>query len=718
MIKQVCAIRMRREIDRTTKPIFASCSRLGDAIDRDMRQPAKFGAVPSRIVASTDGMTSIFRSPLGNLPPQAAILAPQADVTRVGDDFLASSREPWLRLEHPKRQALAGRYIELVYDSSLLEPPSRPVLRFLKKDSFVEQILPAPVFGRAIWRGLVPVGTIEIWISPVDREGPFAFRIVKFKILSLLEVVRLSNRPPNTFYGLMFKALGQHDFSARHLRRSLMGTPMKRYSSWKEARRRPVEWDGVDKLSDSAGHGLHIRLILTGAKPNITDVLELLKAQPWPNWSIAAQSDEETAAKVLNLAPTATFNDAMVSLRPSDVVMVASASERWAPESLPIIGTVAQREPHDLFYADEEIVGPLLKPVFKPDWGPIGGRSIDLIGRAWFARVGWARSAMGDRTVDDLSRPVFPLQSETRVKHIARLLLSRPDVRGPAADRVVAGNVSPPGAAAERAASLIIPTRDRADLLRQCVAGLSKTRSPFEVIIVDNGSVENETRALYDELLTDRRFRILSRPGPFNFSALCNDGAREANNASLVFLNNDTEPVAPDWLTLLAAWTSAPTVGAVGAKLLYPDGRLQHAGVIIGIDGHANHYELSAGKDDAGYFNRLLVPHELSAVTGACLAVDKGKFDAVGGFDAINTPVEFSDIDLCLRLGERGWVSLLEPRALLVHHEAATRKVSRDQERRYADQIAYFKNRWRGALRADPFFHPALSLDAHRPALG
>ena len=160
-----------------------------------------------------------------------------------------------------------------------------------------------------------------------------------------------------------------------------------------------------------------------------------------------------------------------------------------------------------------------------------------------------------------------------------------------------------------------------------------------------------------------------------------------------------------------------PSVGAVGAKLVFPDGTIQHAGVIVGVDGHANHFERRYAPDELGYFQRLDVPHELSAVTGACLAVAKAKFGAVGGFDAQNLPVEFSDIDLCLRLTERGWASLLEPSAVLIHYEAATRKASHDQERRYAREVAYFKARWRHRLRADPYFHPALSLDWHGAAL-
>jgi GT2 family glycosyltransferase len=237
------------------------------------------------------------------------------------------------------------------------------------------------------------------------------------------------------------------------------------------------------------------------------------------------------------------------------------------------------------------------------------------------------------------------------------------------------------------------------------------------VIVVDNGSRQEATHAYFAEIARDARFRVLERPGPFNYSALCNDAAAEARADTLVFLNNDTRAQSPDWLERLIAWTPLPSVGAVGAKLIFPDGTIQHAGVIVGVDGHANHFERRNPPNKPGYFQRLDVPHEISAVTGACLAVAKGKFDAIGGFDAQNLPVEFSDIDLCLRLTERGWASLLEPSAVLIHEEAATRKASHAQERRYSREVAYFKARWRHRLRADPYFHAALSLDWHGAAL-
>ncbi|HLH48115.1 MAG TPA: glycosyltransferase [Roseiarcus sp.] len=597
----------------------------------------------------------------------------------------------------------------------MFEPLARPILRCLTDEDAKDQILPGPIFGRAIWRGLIPSGTREIWISPTNQEGRFAFRIASLQRLSLFDLITRAQRPTHVLEALLQSAIGGASRAERPFRRALMSTPLDRYGQWRAARRRPIERSGLDALPPSGGaRGPHIRIIAPNAdEAAIAHWLSILRAQPWPNWSLAAPIGDRADGDVKRLAPRAKLNDALLDLLPDDLVAIAEPNEDWAPEALAMVGSAARRETSDIFYGDEELTGPHVRPLFKPDWGPIAGRSFDLIGRAWFARVDWAQSSLGEKPLTEISRLTLQPKPGARVKHIARVMLSRPG-----SSRSPSKVVRPPRLIASPSATIVIPTRDRVDLLQQCVAGLIGTRSDFEAIIVDNGSVEPQTRRFLTELAEDARFRVLARPGPFNFSALCNDAAREARAATLVFLNNDTEARSPDWLEKLISWTPLPTIGAVGAKLIFPDGRLQHAGVVVGIDGHANHYELPAGQDGAGYFERLQVPHELSAVTGACLAVEKAKFDAVGGFDADNLPVEFNDIDLCLRLAERGWLSLLEPHALLVHHQAATRKVSRDQERRYAAQVAYFKNRWRSRLRADPFFHPALSLDWHSPALG
>ena len=269
-----------------------------------------------------------------------------------------------------------------------------------------------------------------------------------------------------------------------------------------------------------------------------------------------------------------------------------------------------------------------------------------------------------------------------------------------------------------RQASVIVPTRDRLDLLRACVESLDRfdPGADCELIIVDNGSAGADVLAYLASL--ERRAQVLRKPGPFNFSALANSGAQAARYPFLLFLNDDVEALAPDWLGRMLEMAALPGVGAVGAKLLYPDGRLQHGGVVLGLDGASGHIQRLADGDDPGYLGSLVWPREVSAVTGACLAVETGKFFAVGGFDAERLPVEFSDIDLCLRLAERGHVSVFEPRARLMHRESATRGVNLWLDSRYAEEQATFRARWARRLRDDPYFHPALSLDALDIALG
>jgi GT2 family glycosyltransferase len=683
---------------------------------KSARERASTSAPPIESPTTGTGRRSLF-SP-DEAGAETITLVPERDVIGLDGKTIATSHEPWLRLAFVGG-APANRWIELTYEASLVDPLARPLLRCLTAHEVKEEILPGTLFGRAVWLGKIPAKTRAIWISPTDRPGPFAFRIVGLREVSFPERLARGWRPRHTLLALGFGLVGQPHLAERHFRRTLMSTPLECYGAWREARRRAPDWRGLDALPAEAEQGPHIRVVLPKADGGaIARWLGRLRAQPWPRWSLAAHFDAAAVLEpgVVALASGAPLCDGLADLAPRDLVALAWPEDEWAPEALAIAGVAAMRDDSDLFYADEEGAGEGAMPRLKPDWSPVLAQSIDLIGRAWFARVGWARAAPGALAVADLAARLAPMPVGVgaRVTHISRVLLA-----GPPAARTRRAAAPPPAARGHPCASIIIPTCDRVDLLERCIESLLALadKSDFEVIIVDNGSREGATRDYFVEITRDARFRLLERPGPFNFSALCNDGAAEARADTLVFLNNDTQALSPGWLERLIGWTPLPSVGAVGAKLVFPDGTIQHAGVIVGVDGHANHFERRYAPDELGYFQRLDVPHELSAVTGACLAVAKAKFAAVGGFDAQNLPVEFSDIDLCLRLMERGWACLLEPSAVLIHHEAATRKASRDQERRYAREVAYFKSRWRHRLRADPYFHPALSLDWHRAAL-
>lgn len=259
--------------------------------------------------------------------------------------------------------------------------------------------------------------------------------------------------------------------------------------------------------------------------------------------------------------------------------------------------------------------------------------------------------------------------------------------------------------------SVIVPTRNGLTLLRTCIEGLRRTDYPdMEVIIVDNGSDDLETLA-YLQLLECGSIKVLRQPGPFNFSSLNNQAAKHATGEVLCLLNNDIEVLQPDWLRTMVAQALRSDVGAVGAQLLYPDGRIQHAGVVLGICGGAAHAHRLLRPSEEGYHRRHALPQFVSAVTAACLVLRRERFEAVGGLDETNFAVAFNDVDLCKRLNEKGWQSLYEPRAVLVHHESVSRGFDRDAAgaARLAKELAALKSAWLTDTIVDPYHHPQLN---------
>lgn len=261
--------------------------------------------------------------------------------------------------------------------------------------------------------------------------------------------------------------------------------------------------------------------------------------------------------------------------------------------------------------------------------------------------------------------------------------------------------------------SVIVPTRDRADLVAQCADGvLGRTAyDPLELLIVDNGSEEPATHALFDRLRQDPRVRVLDAPGPFNFSALNNLAAAEARGEVLVLLNNDISMTGPDWLDEMIAQAVRPNVGAVGAKLYYPDRTLQHAGVVLGVGDVrrpvAGHLYAGAG-DGTGYQGHLALARNVSAVTAACLAIRTAVYDSVGGMDAAHLPVAFNDVDLCLKVRAAGYDIVWTPHAELFHHESASRgsDLAPEKVARFEREIGVMGDRWGPVLDADPFYGP------------
>jgi GT2 family glycosyltransferase len=252
-------------------------------------------------------------------------------------------------------------------------------------------------------------------------------------------------------------------------------------------------------------------------------------------------------------------------------------------------------------------------------------------------------------------------------------------------------------------------------LLRQCVESvLEKTTYPaFELLVVDNQSTEPEALSYLDGLAGRSAARVLRYDRPFNYSAINNFAAREAKGEILCLLNNDTEVISPDWLEEMVGHLVQPQVGAVGARLLYPDGRVQHGGVTVGPGGCADHLHAELPRGHPGYCQRAVIAQELSAVTAACMLTWKRLYEQLGGLNEHALPVAFNDVDYCLRLRDAGYRVIYTPHAELYHHESGSRGIdtTRRARRRARREIKYMRTRWREHMKHDPYYNPNLSYD-------
>lgn len=396
-------------------------------------------------------------------------------------------------------------------------------------------------------------------------------------------------------------------------------------------------------------------------------------------------------------------------------LMPIRAGDLLAQGAIDAYRAVIARTVSHIAYSDDDLLdsaGHRIAPHFKPEWNSELFRHFDYLTGACIVRA--SREGLASLSGADWASRIVTLAAGQgdnpchvpRILHHRRL---RPQPRALAAPVMGARQALPP-------VSVIVPTRNRVDLLRTCLEGVARTDyADLEVIIVDNGSDDPATLA-YLASLDPARHRVLRHPGPFNFSTMNNRAAAEAGGSLLCLLNNDIEVLAPDWLAVMATQALRPEVGAVGAQLLYPDRRIQHAGVVIGVGGAAAHAHRLLRPQDEGYFRRHALPQFVSAVTAACLVVQRDRFMAVDGLDEENFAVAFNDVDLCLRLNRRGWQSLYEPRATLIHHESVSRGFDHDPAgaARFAGELAALKRLWGTEKEVDPFHHPELSRASER----
>lgn len=494
-------------------------------------------------------------------------------------------------------------------------------------------------------------------------------------------------------------------------------------------------------IADDCSPSPHVRRVLA----------EIAAEEPRLRWTARAENGNISAA-----------SNSALALATGDFVALMDHDDLLPPVALYEIAAAIDQDPElDILYSDEDHIddeGRRSNPYFKPGWNEellLGQNVISHLGvyrRSLIVGMGGFREGFEGSQDYDLALRAVAATQTARIRHVPKVLYHWRQSRTEAsfsqsqqarcasngrravaeflASKGVTGALVKPSELAPNwnhvvlplpdpapLVSVIVPTRDGATLLRQCLAGLlHRTDYPkIEVIIADNESETTETRSYFETVGQDARVRVVSLPMPFNFSALNNAAVRHSNGSVLLFLNNDTDVIGADWLREMVAIALKPDVGCVGAKLLYADDTIQHAGVLLGAGtfdgagGVAGHYGTGAGRRDIGYFGRYALTTEVAAVTAACMAVRRVVFDAVGGFDEENLAVAFNDVDLCLRIREKGWRNIWTPAAQLYHLESASRGSDLAPERvaRFTRECRFMRARWGSLLDQDPFYHQA-----------
>lgn len=431
-------------------------------------------------------------------------------------------------------------------------------------------------------------------------------------------------------------------------------------------------------------------------------------------------------------------------------VLHLQPGDRLVRHALAEFALAAQTVPAPLvLFADEDVEiaggeqrGPWLKGAFDPDLllqQPALGRAV-VYDMGLLARHGLL-GLRGHALMVAATRAAVTEAGSGAVHHIASILLHRaastvpawregvdlPGVSKLLRDACEAVTLLPAQAPnpAPRAiwplppvpprVTIIIPTRNGLPLMEACLDGLfHRTDYPaFDIIVCDNDSDDPALLRRFEEWSQDPLFRVLPCPGPFNYSLINNRAAQEAKGEILLFLNNDIEVRHADWLREMVSLAARPGIGAVGARLLFPSGRVQHAGTVLGLGGVAGHDMLHARQESDGPHDLLRVTRRMSAVTAACLAVRRESFLAVGGFDEEGLRVAYNDVDLCLKLRAAGFSNLVTPHAELWHKESATRgnDMSSANKARWLAEQTMMRARWGEALQQDPYYSPLLSLD-------
>lgn len=503
----------------------------------------------------------------------------------------------------------------------------------------------------------------------------------------------------------------------------------------------------------------------------LDEAIRSVRAQLYPHWELCIADDASKSEAVRDLLRKHAAEDARIRLvlrhenghiskasnsaleiAQGDFIAMFDHDDLIPEHALYMFAEELNRNPSlDFLYSDQDKIdtsGHRFDPYFKPDFNPDLLRSQNFVDHLAVFRASLAKELGGWRCKFDGSQDYdFVLRFTERlpvghIAHIPYVLYHWRAVPGSLAIDADAKNYA---AARSRQAlvehlermripaeitsdypnrsihrviyplpveplvSIIIPTKDGVDILSKCIDGvLGKTDyQNIELIVVDNQSKKLETFEYFRKIEHDPRVKVIIYDQPFNYSRINNLAAKEAKGSVLALLNNDLEVINRGWLREMVSHAVRPEIGAVGARLLYPDGTVQHAGVLLGYKGRAGHMYRYAPRHWPGYWARAVLIQNLTAVTAACLVLRKDVFEAVDGFDEENFTITFNDVDLCLRIHEKGYRNLYTPYAELYHHESKTRGFMAFQK-----EEDYFSDRWKAYIQNDTAYNPNLSLEA------
>jgi O-antigen biosynthesis protein len=517
-------------------------------------------------------------------------------------------------------------------------------------------------------------------------------------------------------------------------------------------------------------------------KPFLQEMIRSIQRQTYRKWELCLAVSGDQADTLLKLIADLSQGDPRIKvLRQAENLGIAENSNRaltlatgayvtfsdhddcLADFALYAIVQALNRNPAvDFLYSDEDKLSAdgrrRFNPFFKPDFSPDTLRSynyichLTVIKRTLLKRIGGFRPECdGSQDYDLILRATDKARRIVHLPHVlyhwrvhdrstsqhyaikayaleAAQLALRDHLRRKRLQGTVSNGQMPTTYHVQYAlkrqprVAIIMPTKDQAQTLKTCVDSLLEKTAykNFTLYLVDTGSREKSTFQLYRSLAKNPHIKLFKKSGIFNFSAVNNFAVRRSRGEVLLFLNNDIEVLHTDWLDQMVQLALRPDVGAVGAKLYYPDGTIQHGGVILGIRGVAGHSHKHFSRHDPGYFFRLKATHNLSAVTGACLMLRREVFRQCGGFDE-KYQLAFGDVDLCLKIRKHRRLVVWTPYAELVHHESKTRgyEDTLEKQTRFKNEIEYFQRKWKQELsQGDPYYSPNLTLQHEDFSIG